>query len=473
MNAYVKPTKEQVKQWVQEQMPAFLEDLIAITNIRSVAEVKDAEVAPFGQGCLDVLEKMLEIGRDYGFQTKNYDNYVGCIQLNDLAEDIGIWAHLDVVDEGTGWVYPPYEAQIKDGYVIGRGCQDNKSSAIVGLYALKFLKEFQVPVQHNVKLFLGTCEEQGMYDLDYFTAHYPCPKLSLVPDSGFPVCLGERGTFNGSMLYNEEFSNDIIDLYSSESAYMLADRATIVLQKTEELLQRITALPEEITVTVTEHITCSASGIARNAGNPFSEGNKDNALQTLLVALHEHHVLREQDDRLLSLCRELNTNYDGKALGIDCTDELSGPLVLACVSAKLENRRLKVSFLSRYPISKNNVDFEGITAAACKENGCELTVTRHSRANYFDPAHPAVEKLTAVYNDFMGLDTKPFVMSGGTYARKLPNAFAFGTGMPLPKAPEGLFLPGHGDYHQPDESISILRMQNALNIYILSLLEIA
>jgi len=64
-------------------------------------------------------------------------------------------------------------------------------------------------------------------------------------------------------------------------------------------------------------------------------------------------------------------------------------------------------------------------------------------------------------------------MSGGTYARKLPNAFAFGTGMPLPKAPDGLFLPGHGDYHQPDEGISILRMQKALTIYILSLLEIA
>ena len=97
------------------------------------------------------------------------------------------------------------------------------------------------------------------------------------------------------------------------------------------------------------------------------------------------------------------------------------------------------------------MDFEGITANACEKNGCELTVTRHSKANYFDPTNPVVDKLTTVYNNYMGLNTKPFVMSGGTYARKLPNAFAFGTGMPLPKAPAGLFLPGHGDYHQPDE----------------------
>ena len=466
-------TTEFVEQWVQEQMPAFLEDLITITNIRSVAEVKDAKVAPFGQGYIDVLQKMLEIGENYGFHTRNYDNYVGCIELNDLKDDIGIWAHLDVVDEGDGWVYPPYEAQVKDGYVIGRGCQDNKSSAIVGLYALKFLKEFNIPVKNNVKLYLGTCEEQGMYDLDYFTAHYPCPKLSLVPDSGFPVCLGERGTFNGEIYYKEEFSEDIIDLYTPTSPYMLADKATIVLKKTDNLLTKIASLPDDIQVKISDNIECTATGTARNAGNPFSEGNKDNALQTLLVALHENNILNEQDDKLLSLCRMLNTNYDGKALGIDCTDELSGPLVLACVSAKMENRRLKVNFLSRYPISKNDMDFEGITANACEKNGCELTVTRHSKANYFDPTNPVVDKLTTVYNNYMGLNTKPFVMSGGTYARKLPNAFAFGTGMPLPKAPAGLFLPGHGDYHQPDEAISITRMQKALVIYILSLLEIA
>lgn len=466
-------SKETIEKWVQEQMPAVLEDLITITNIRSVAETENAKVLPYGQGCIDVLKKMLELGRNYGFQTRNYDNYVGCIELNDLTDDIGIWAHLDVVNEGTDWVYPPYQAQVKDGYVIGRGCQDNKSSAIIGLYALKFFKEFQVPVQNNVKLYLGTCEEQGMYDLDYFTAHYPCPKLSLVPDSGFPVCIGERGTFNGEIYYKRPFSDDVIDLYSTQSPYMLADQATIVLRKTNEALMKVATLPPSIAVNISDNITCSATGIARNAGNPFSEGNKANALQTLFVALHEHHILSEEDDKLLELCRSLNTNYDGEALGIACTDELSGPLVLACNSAILENRCLKVSFLSRYPVSKNDVDFVQIVSEVCAQNNCEFKVTRLSKANYFDPSHPAVEKLTTVYNNYMNLDTKPFVMSGGTYARKLPNAFAFGTGMPLPKAPEGLFLPGHGDYHQPDEAISILRIQKALVIYILSLLEIA
>ena len=59
-----------------------------------------------------------------------------------------------------------------------------------------------------------------------------------------------------------------------------------------------------------------------------------------------------------------------------------------------------------------------------------------------------------------------------SYARKLPRAFACGTGMPLPPTPEGLFKKGHGDYHQPDEAISLKRVEMALVIYIKGILEI-
>lgn len=44
--------------------------------------------------------------------------------------------------------------------------------------------------------------------------------------------------------------------------------------------------------------------------------------------------------------------------------------------------------------------------------------------------------------------------------------------MKLPPAPEGLFAPGHGDYHQPDESIALARIQKALEIYICGILRI-
>ena len=81
--------------------------------------------------------------------------------------------------------------------------------------------------------------------------------------------------------------------------------------------------------------------------------------------------------------------------------------------------------------------------------------------------------MTDTYNRLTKNHEKPFVMSGGTYARKLPRAFACGTGMPLPPTPEGLFKKGHGDYHQPDEAISLKRVEMATCDYIKGILEIA
>ena len=47
-----------------------------------------------------------------------------------------------------------------------------------------------------------------------------------------------------------------------------------------------------------------------------------------------------------------------------------------------------------------------------------------------------------------------------------------GTGLADQWPPRGMFPPGHGDYHKPDESISIKRIRKALLIYIFSIFEL-
>ena len=53
-----------------------------------------------------------------------------------------------------------------------------------------------VPLRRSYSLYLGTSEETGMEDARYFTAHYPAPDLSIVPDTGFPVCCAQRGSMS-------------------------------------------------------------------------------------------------------------------------------------------------------------------------------------------------------------------------------------------------------------------------------------
>lgn len=45
-------------------------------------------------------------------------------------------------------------------------------------------------------------------------------------------------------------------------------------------------------------------------------------------------------------------------------------------------------------------------------------------------------------------------------------------GMPEQWLPKGIFLPGHRDFHQPDESVSIKRIKMALLVYICSICEL-
>ena len=78
--------------------------------------------------------------------------------------------------------------------------------------------------------------------------------------------------------------------------------------------------------------------------------------------------------------------------------------------------------------------------------------------------------LTGVFNEVTGENREPFVMGGGTYARKLPHALAFGLGgMNRPETT--LFAPGHGGAHQPDEGLYLPNLKKALLIFALGLIE--
>lgn len=468
----------EISRWIEGKRSDIVRDLTMICRIRSVAETEGAKVPPYGEGCRQALRAMLRLGMDNGFAVRNYDDYVGCISYGDTTEEyqaraVGIWAHLDVVDEGdrSAWQYEPYEPQVRQGYLIARGCQDNKSSAIVGLYVMKYLREHRISLRHGLQLYLGTCEEQGMYDLDYYISHYPAPALSLVPDSGFPVCYGERGIFNGELVSETAVSDDILELGCNGSRALIPDMAYIRVRATKARLGICRSLPGEYQVEEDgDTVRLTAKGIASHTANP---GAGRNALLLLTQVLCADGFLSEQDRRLFGLLHAINSDYSGKALDIACEDEMSGPAVVAAAYAALKDGRLVLRFFSRFPVSRNDFPFRENAEAAAGCCGFSLRVINLSKANYFDPRHPAVTVLTDTYNRVMGLDTKPFVMSGGTYASRLPRAFAFGTGgMPLSGPPEGLFLPGHGDYHQPDEAISLERIEKAILIYICGIMSL-
>ncbi len=117
--------------------------------------------APFGQGALDCLLHFLALAESMGFETHNYDGYVGEVIFGDGEEEFAILAHLDVVPAGDGWTKDPFGGKIEDGKIWGRGTVDDKGPAVCCLYCLKSLKDKGFAPRKKIKLIVGCNEECG------------------------------------------------------------------------------------------------------------------------------------------------------------------------------------------------------------------------------------------------------------------------------------------------------------------------
>ena len=140
---------------VDKRKDALMEDLFGLLRINS--ERDDSKVDdkhPFGPGPVKALEHFLALAERDGYKTRNIDNYAGDFEFGQGDEVLGIFAHLDVVPAGSGWDTDPYEPIIKDGKLYARGSSDDKGPTMACYYALKIIKELELPVSKRVRLIL-------------------------------------------------------------------------------------------------------------------------------------------------------------------------------------------------------------------------------------------------------------------------------------------------------------------------------
>jgi acetylornithine deacetylase/succinyl-diaminopimelate desuccinylase-like protein len=75
---------------------------------------------------------------------------------------ITLLSHSDVVPAvRDDWAVDPFGAEIRDGYLHGRGTLDLKGLAIAQLFALILLRRLSVPLRRDVRLLVLADEESG------------------------------------------------------------------------------------------------------------------------------------------------------------------------------------------------------------------------------------------------------------------------------------------------------------------------
>lgn len=439
--------------WLDAKKEEIIEELKDVASIRSVSDAS-SEVKPYGQGCLDVLHKMLDKGQKAGFETYNFDNYVGSIFYDNKApkeNTIGVWAHLDVVPEGEGWTMTePYHPTLKDGLLFGRGVGDNKSAAIGTFYIQQAFRALNIPMKHNLQLFLGTSEETGMSDVEYYVAHYPVPKFSLVPDAGFPGACGEFGRVQYNLISDYVLSKDVVSFESGSVFNIIPNKATIVLRNKEEW--DLSEIPSEgYTVTQTqETITIEAAGISKHAAGP--EGSI-NALYQLTKVLAKMKGFCEADRQIFEFLTSVNSDSYGTFLGFAKTDDISGQTVSSGTVLSLKDGHVYLTNDCRHCVTDTNERIIEQIRKTAQENHFHLEVLLQSKPYFIDKNSEAVQTISKVYREFTGQDNEMRIGKGGTYAGKIPMAVA--TGISLPTASTIELPAGHGGAHQPDEYLAV------------------
>lgn len=466
---------QQAEEWIDAHKAEFVSEIQGLVRIPSVSRADLAEPgAPFGPDCRKVLDYALERGRHYGFDTLDHDGYAGSICLGDAENSIGIIAHLDVVPVGDGWIYPPFEATYLPEYdaIVGRGTDDNKGPAVLGLFAMRMLREFGWPLKHGIRLLCGMSEETGMQDMTALLKKgMTFPKLSLVPDSSFPVNYAQKGSIDAEISIPCE--GNLIAFDAGTVRNVVPDHAECTLTIDEEIVKQAFAkLDPELTASIAttsceQGTVVTATGRAAHAASPAAGVN---AIQLLTRALGASGLLSGSCEKAVRGVCELTADPFGKSEGVEYRDDVSGDLTLVYGVAHLKNGKLIVSVDSRVPITWEPDELcDRLTNGAWADLGFTIVRKDTSKPFYIPKDDPRVVGLQNLYKTITGRDDQPYTMGGGTYSRVVPNAITFGAGIATSKGP-GDFLPdGHGACHGKDEVVMMEKIYTSTKIYLLAL----
>lgn len=445
---------KKLKLWLEENRDSILSDWIELAKIPSVKS--DAvENAPFGAECRNALTKAAYFFERDGFDSEvSKGNTYALCSYGDGRKKIGLFSHSDVVPVGEGWIYTePFNPVIKDGTLIGRGVEDNKSGVIAALCLFRFMKENGIRLKNKLELFIGSDEECGMNDMKEYLQNEVMPEVSLVPDADFPCSVGEKGIYHLMAESNAAFDS-LVSISGGQAYNIVLDNVTVEIPCTDEVFNEIKLRMKE-----NENIICSNSelifkGIAKHASIP--EGSV-NAAMTAIDFLLDCDFVSSGDKDILSNAEILLGCYYGGGFGIECTDPVFGKTTCVNGMCRTVNGKLRLSFDIRYGDSVDGKELEKKIDSRLEQLGF-TAVEKDNRPGFSidkDSKFPAI--FEDIYEQLIGERLNRVTMAGGTYARKLKNAFSIGTSIiKKDRAKPTLEMPvGHGGPHQCDECIDI------------------
>ncbi len=419
--------------------------LLAIPSV--LDRFDPASETPFGTAINDALQFMLEMAKDDGFITKNINNYAAHVEYGSGKEILGVLCHLDVVPTGDGWTYGPFEPTIADGKLYARGAADDKGPTMAAYFALKLLKDLGFAVNKRVRIILGTDEETEWRGIGEYFKTEQMPDIGFAPDAMFPLIYGEKGIFTFDVT-GKTTDTDLITFTAGDRYNVVPDYASCTLRKD---------LKEEFTQYLAFH---GLSGEI-DGDKYVVHGKRAHAMQPnlgvnaafILAEFLQQHI----DNAFIDyICEYLTFDHLGEKLRIDHYDDEMKEFTINPAVYEYNKNSFKIGINCRYPKEWDKDSAKINLDASAKKYHFKIHYLGDKVVHYVDKNDPLVQTLYDAYVKYTGdTEHEPITIGGGTYARSLDKAVAFGP-----------MMPGRKDVaHQIDEYLFVDDLLKATAIY--------
>ncbi|MHA3738905.1 dipeptidase [Pseudomonas sp. Eth.TT006] len=438
----------------------------ALETLRELVEIptfqKEGVAQHDNPEFIKIAEKIKNLAESFNLKFRNIDNRVYEISLDGKGEEVvGIHAHADVVPvTPENWVLKdgtkldPFKVTLIGDRMYGRGTEDDKNGIVVALYAMKVIKEEQLPLARNFKLLVDTTEETSGDAIPYYFEHNPTPNYNMALDGGYPVVIAEKGY--GTVMANfplrkaEGSGAEIISMTGGLATNQIpsVSVATLVTDKPEQLAASLQKAGNdyakkhggnfEVAAKVDgKDVKLSITGVSAHSSEPESGVNPVARMLDFINSLDGKVALKH--NQITDAARYASTNwgldYLGKKLGVGFSDSFMGPLTTSLTYVGVDDKAFKLAVNLRVPKGKSpevlKKEIADKLAAWSKKSKVAVNFTYSiAEPMYRNPEGEWVKALLAVASENLGMKHEFGTSAGATSVHELPNGVQFGLARP-------------------------------------------
>ncbi|WP_296946937.1 dipeptidase [uncultured Massilia sp.] len=423
-------------------------------------------------------EEAARLGLDFSDQ--------GCVVivgLGDGAEKVGLIAHGDVQPvDASKWKASPFvlDRASEPGKLLARGAEDDKGPIATALYAMKALKDLQLPLSKRIELYVYMAEESDWGPLEAFVKDHPLPEVNVTLDAEYPAVTAEKGygtialtvpalsaAVDDGSPWILAFKGGFFDSQVPEDAQALVVNATPALEAQIRQRGARQAGMRYGFEWQDRNLLVTAKGLSAHSSKP-EEGV--NAIAMLADALAVRPWPQTTAGALVGLLNDLvGTGHYGEKFGsIAYRDAFMGPMTVAPTVIREQADGLQLSINIRRPQGKTGQQLSNeINAALAQWQGAHVQLARTDVSigePWVQTDAPQLPVLLKVFSHFTGIkDPKPVAIGGGTNSRLFPRAVSFGPAMPH------TVYTGHSEH----EFITVKQLMLNLEMYTAVMAELA